>query len=59
MYYMCKASGINLDFAPTRDLVADLQEMHDNCLDDQDFVAYVKRHAKVIAAKHSLTPVTF
>ena len=41
VYYMCKASGINLDLAPTRDLVADLQEMHDNCLDDQDFVAYV------------------
>jgi hypothetical protein len=58
LYYMCKASGINLDFAPTRDLVVDLQNMHDSCFDDRDFVGYVKRKSLEIAAKHDLTPLT-
>jgi hypothetical protein len=63
VYYMCKASGINLDFEPTRNLVADLQDMHDNYMynldENDDFVTYIKHKSAEIAAKHDLTPVTF
>jgi hypothetical protein len=60
VYYMCKASGINLDFEPTRNLVADLQEMHDYYMSgSDDFATYVKHKSAELAAKHNLTPVTF
>ena len=61
VYLMCKASGIDLESRPIRDLLMDLQIMHDDYFmsmhNRESFVEYIERKSFYIAEKHALTPL--